>query len=313
MPSNTNKKLPRESLWQNEVLLLEQELTLKQYSWRTIKTYKYFFKEYTIWLGINRHPNNQKKEDIKDFLYHWIKHKKASRSAQNQMVNAIKFYYEKVLKRERVVYELPRPKKAFKLPKIFSEEEIKELLQTPENLKHKCILLTIYSTGIRLSELINLRVKDIDSKRMSVHIIGGKGKKDRYTVLSPTLLNFLKHYYQIYMPEYWLFEGQDGGQYSSRSVQQILRNAIQKSGINAFGTIHTLRHSFATHLLENGTDLRYIQHLLGHASSKTTEIYTHITEHHMAKLKSPLDFLKLKEPKLNRLIENNYKIRDISK
>ena len=137
---------------------------------------------------------------------------------------------------------------------------------------------------------------------MSVFIKGGKGKKDRYTVLSPTLLHHLRHYYKIYLPEYWLFEGQDGGQYSPRSVQKILRKAIKKSGVNSFGTVHTLRHSFATHLLENGTDLRYIQHLLGHNSSKTTEIYTHITKHHMAKLKSPLDFLGLDLPIQNQSV-----------
>ena len=282
-----NKKSP----WPDEMIKMQQALELMRYSWHTVKAYLSFFKEYTIWLGKDRAPFDQDKAAIKQFLHSWIKFKKASRVAQNQMINALKFYFEKVLKRDREIYDLPRPKKEIKLPKIFSEKEIIALLRAPENIKHQCILLTIYSTGVRLSELLNLRVQDIDSKRMSVFVKGGKGKKDRYTVLSPLVLSHLRHYYKLYLPEYWLFEGKDGGKYSPRSVQQILRKAIKKSQVNAFGTVHTLRHSFATHLLENGTDLRYIQHLLGHASSKTTEVYTHITKHHMAKLKSPLDFL----------------------
>ena len=296
--NKTDSPLPqiKSSPWPKELNAMEQELILKRYSRHTVKTYLCFFKEFTIWLGKNRSPEDQDSVLVRNFLYQWVKYKKASATSQNQMINAIKFYYEKVLKRERVVYDLPRPKKSIQLPKIFSEKEIKRLLQAPNNIKHKCILLTIYSTGIRLSELLNLRLQDIDSKRMSVFIKGGKGKKDRYTVLSPILLEHLRHYYKIYLPEYWLFEGQDCGQYSPRSVQQILRNAIKKSRVNSFGTVHTLRHSFATHLLENGTDLRYIQHLLGHASTKTTEIYTHITKHHMAKLKSPLDFLDIRAP-----------------
>ncbi len=304
-------RIKQTSPWPDAMCDMEQALCLIRYSRHTIKTYLCFFKEYTIWLGEKKRPEDQYKEQIKHFLFQWIKYKKASGTAQNQMINAIKFYYEKVLKRERTVYDLPRPRKEIHLPKIFSEKEIKMLLQTPENVKHQCILLTIYSTGIRLSELLNLRLQDIDSKRMSVFIKRGKGKKDRYTVLSPMLLKHLRHYYKIYFPEFWLFEGQDGGQYSPRSVQQILRNAISKSGVNSFGTVHTLRHSFATHLLENGTDLRYIQHLLGHGSTKTTEIYTHITKHHMAKLKSPLDFLGMNEPLRNNFFVNEKNKGDI--
>jgi integrase/recombinase XerD len=309
----SHKPINKPSPWPDDMCKLEQELFLKRYSRHTVKTYLCFFKEYTIWLGKNRSPESQEKEGIRIFLYQWIKFKKASATAQNQMINALKFYYEKVLKRERTVYDLPRPKKSIHLPKIFSEREIKTLLQSPQNIKHQCILLTIYSTGIRLSELLNLRIQDIDSKRMSVFIKGGKGKKDRYTVLSPMLLKHLRHYYKLYFPEYWLFEGRDGGQYSPRSVQQVLRRAISKSGVNSFGTVHTLRHSFATHLLENGTDLRYIQHLLGHSSTKTTEIYTHITKHHMAKLKSPLDFLGMREPIIHEHFENKKINSNISK
>jgi integrase/recombinase XerD len=153
--------------------------------------------------------------------------------------------------------------------------------------------MLIYAGGLRVSELVNLRKDDILIDRMQLFVKGGKGKKDRYTVFSKKLLNQLTQYLKDYTPAYWLFEGQDYGQYSVRSVQAILRQAVTRSGVNPYATVHTLRHSFATHLLENGTDLRYIQQLLGHASSKTTEIYTHITRKGEEKLKSPLDDLEL--------------------
>ena len=154
-------------------------------------------------------------------------------------------------------------------------------------------MLTVYSAGLRLSEVINLRLADILEDRMQVLVKGGKGKKDRYTVLSPRLLERLQAYRAAYRPRYWLFEGQLGDQYAARSVQSVFRKAVQQSGIHPYATLHWLRHSFATHLLERGTDLRYIQHLLGHASSKTTERYTHVTRGKLAQMVSPLEFLKL--------------------
>lgn len=175
-----------------------------------------------------------------------------------------------------------------------SEEEIIKLFNHISNLKHKCILMAIYSGGLRLSEVVNLKVSDIDSKRMMVFIKGGKGRKDRYTILSKELLNCLREYYIKEKPKDWLFEGTTGGQYSSRSVQAIMKAAVKRAGIKKHATVHTLRHSFATHMLENGTDLRYIQNLLGHNSSRTTEIYTHITTKGLEQLSSPLDKLFLK-------------------
>lgn len=184
-----------------------------------------------------------------------------------------------------------RPRAQKRLPSIFTEQEVTQIIQAVSNLKHKCILMTIYSAGLRLGEVINLRISDIQSKENCIFIRNAKGNKDRYTILSPKLLLLLRQYYIEYRPEFWLFEGASGGQYSKSSVQSIFKKALKKSKITKNGTIHTLRHSFATHLLERGLNLRYIQQLLGHESIKTTEIYTHISKKSLINISSPLDFL----------------------
>lgn len=211
-----------------------------------------------------------------------------SDSTQNQAVNAVKFYYEKVLGRERTFYEL-RPRKGRSLPGVFSEREIQRLFGVIENLKHR----TVYSAGLRIGESVRLRKEDIDFDRNTVFVKAGKGKKDRYSVLSEKMKIVLTRYLEKYRPDYWLFEGQEGERYSTRSIQNIFRRAMEKSGVNPYATVHTLRHSFATHLLERGMDLRYIQELLGHNSSKTTEICTHISTRAREKFCSPLDFLDI--------------------
>ena len=175
---------------------------------------------------------------------------------------------------------------------MFSKEEVMSIIKSTENIKHKAILLTIYSAGLRISEAINLRVIDIHSSEGYIFIKDSKGKRDRKTVLSPILLNVLRQYHKTHKPAYWLFEGQDGGQYSAKSIQQILRRAVEKAGANPWGTVHTLRHSFATHLLQEGMNLRMIQTMLGHSSSKTTEIYTHVLAINNKTAKSPLDFME---------------------
>ncbi len=199
--------------------------------------------------------------------------------------------YEKVLKGARKVYMIDRPKKEKKLPDVLNEEEIFKLIKMTDNLKHKTILMLAYSSGLRLGELINLRIKDIDSSRMQIRVEQSKGKKDRYSILSNKMLEILREYYKQYKPKEWLFEGEKGGQYSSRSLQLVVKAATQRAGIKKKVGVHTLRHTFATHLLENGTDLRYIQSLLGHESSRTTEIYTHITTKGFDQIKNPLDKL----------------------
>jgi site-specific recombinase XerD len=186
-----------------------------------------------------------------------------------------------------------RPREEKTLPVVLSEKEVGDLFKVTENIKHKAILMLAYSGGLRLSELINVRIIDIDSNRMQIRIEQAKGKKDRYTLLSVKLLEILRKYFVAYKPKEWLFEGATGGQYSLGSIQSIMKEAIKKAGIKKKASVHSLRHSFATHLLENGTDLRYIQSLLGHASSKTTEIYTHITTKGFDQIKSPLDNLDI--------------------
>jgi integrase/recombinase XerD len=276
-----------------ETLRLEQQLRLQRYSYNTVKAYKSFFIQFLAFYP-DSDPKELKKADIMRFLLDSSEKKNWSDSTQNQAVNALKFYYEKVLGQERTFYDL-RPRKSRKLPNVFSEEEVITLFNVIKNLKHKTILMLIYSGGLRIGESIRLRKEDIHFDRRSIFIKGGKGKKDRYTILSDKMILLLRNYLSAYEPDYWLFEGQDGGQYSKSSIQKIFRRAVSKAKVNPFSTVHTLRHSFATHLLERGMDLRYIQELLGHSSSETTQIYTHITRKAQQKFVSPLDHLDIGE------------------
>ena len=190
-------------------------------------------------------------------------------------------------------YTIDRPRKEQKLPSVLSEEEIKRIISSTSNLKHKTILVTIYSCGLRLSELLDLKISDIQSDRHRLLIKDGKGNKDRYTILSDVTLELLRKYYLIYRPKLYLFEGQHGGRYGAKSVQNIVKHALEAAKIKKPASTHTLRHSFATHLLENGTDLRYIQTLLGHTSPKTTEIYTHVSSKGLEGVVSPIEKLNL--------------------
>jgi site-specific recombinase XerD len=228
-------------------------------------------------------------EQINSYLVELINHNDISPSQQNQRINAIKFYYEKVLGTSKVYHKLERPKKERKLPTVLSKQEVSLLLNVTGNMKHKCILTTIYSAGLRRSELLNLKIEDIDSNRKLIRIRGAKGKKDRYTLLSDKLLLILRKYYKAYRPIEWLFEGQHGGKYSPTSIAKICKTAARKAGINKNVTPHSLRHSFATHLLEQGTNLRYIQEILGHEDPKTTQIYTRVATNKLSNIRSPLD------------------------
>ena len=269
-----------------------EKLEIMRYSPRTIKAYQQLFEEF-----INFYPA-KKIDDITEpeivaFVRYLVQERGISSSYQNQAINAIKFYYEKVKGGARKFYQLVRPVKEHKLPTVLSVEEIQAIIKVSTNLKHKTIIMLCYSSGMRLSELIQLKLADIDSDRMQVFIKGAKGKKDRYSLLSEKLLPLLRDYFVAYRPKMFLFEGINGGQYSERSIQTLVKAAMQKAGIHKNSSVHTLRHSFATHLLENGTDLRYIQSLLGHSSSKTTEIYTHVTSKALSGIKSPLDHLDI--------------------
>ncbi|WP_346859501.1 site-specific tyrosine recombinase/integron integrase [uncultured Draconibacterium sp.] len=265
-------------------------LTQKRYSRSTIKTYVAYFKDFLHYFS-ERDPKEIGGEEINAYILELINIWDITTSEQNQRINAIKFYFEKVLRKARQVYEIERPRKEKILPDILSKEEVGAILKTTENLKHKTLLSTIYSCGLRRSELVHLKVDDVDSKRMMIKISGAKGKKDRYVQLSKVLLKLLRQYYREYKPGFWLFEGQKGGQYSPENIAILLKNAAQRAKITKRVYPHMLRHSFATHQLEQGVDIRFIQAWLGHESVKTTQRYTHVSEHNFKNFKNPLDEL----------------------
>lgn len=264
-----------------------QKLELKRYANNTIKTYVACFERF-----INHFRELEvttlDEHHIREYLS--VLHKKElSNSYINQSVNAIKFYYEVVHNMPNRFYDIERPRSEHKLPKVISKEEVLAIINHTNNIKHRCILEILYSAGLRRGELINLKITDIDSKRMLIRIEGAKGNKDRYTLLSQRVLENLRAYFVKWRPKVYLFESPEGGQYSAKSVANILIVAAKKAKINKPVTPHMLRHSFATHLLENGTDLRSIQALLGHSSLKTTEIYTHVAANTFNKIKNLLD------------------------
>lgn len=263
-------------------------LQQKRYSKSTIKTYTSYFRQFQDYFA-NYDLKQISVDQINSYIVELINEHSISPSQQNQRINAIKFYYEKVLGRAKEYYKVERPRKERKLPTVLSKQEVHLLLNLIDNLKHKCILTTIYSAGLRRSELIHLKVEDIDSQRRLIKIRGAKGKKDRYTLLSDKLIELLRKYYRVYSPKEWLFEGQNGGEYSTTSVAKIFKAAVKKAGIKKHITPHSLRHSFATHLLEQGTNLRYIQEILGHENPKTTQIYTRVATNELSNIRSPLD------------------------
>jgi len=265
-----------------------EKLKELRYSKHTIASYGDLFEEFLNYYE-SIEPEAITETMIIEFLRYLVNERRVSTSYQNQSINAIKFYYERVLGGIRKIYLIDRPREEMYLPEVLSEEEVKAILDATENLKHKAILMTIYSAGLRISEVINLKIKDIDSQRMQIRVEQGKGKKDRYTLLGKKTLEVLRKYFQLYKPRIYIFEGMDGQQYSKSSITQILKASVLKAGIKKRVSVHTLRHSFATHLLEGGVNLRYIQSLLGHGSSKTTEIYTHITTKGFDQIVNPLD------------------------
>ena len=266
-------------------------LETKRYSLNTTKMYTSLFSEFIRYFkGKSLREINE--IDIKKYMQGVVKQGK-SLSHQNQVINAIKFYYEQVLDMPQRFYEIQRPRQEQKLPSVLSEEEVLKVISATTNLKHKAILVTIYSCGLRLSELLNLKITDVQSDRHLLLIKDGKGKKDRHTILSETTLALLRKYYLAFKPKEYLFEGQNGGRYSGKSVQNIVKHSLKSANIKRPASTHTLRHSFATHLLENGTDLRYIQMLLGHNSPKTTEIYAHVSTKGLRHVVSPIEKLKI--------------------
>ena len=267
----------------------------RAYSENTIKAYFSLMGRFIEQSGIKHPVELENMDPVKVNIYHsrWMAGGSASAGTVNQSVNAIKFYMKQVLAKPMEGLELIRAKKEKILPKVMSQEEVSAIIFSLANLKHRCMLALMYSGGLRSGELINLKVTDIDHDRKQIRIRQGKGKKDRVTVLSAVLQELLTEYQSVYRPGNWLFEGQWGGQYTGSSLRSVLKKAMETAGNHKPYTVHCLRHSFATHLLEAGTDLRYIQSLLGHNSSKITEIYTHVSQKSMDKIQSPLDRLDL--------------------
>ncbi|MEO7922289.1 MAG: site-specific integrase [Chitinophagaceae bacterium] len=266
-------------------------LKLKAYSPSTVRTYLQEITHLLVLLN-NIAADDLHPEHLKKYLVYCYDQLKLKENTLHSRINALKFYYEQVLGREKFFWEIPRPKKQFLLPKVLGEDELARLFNALTNLKHKAILFTTYSAGLRVSEVAALKLRDIDSGRMQIRIENAKGKKDRYVNLSPVLLDILRAYLRTQQPKpgVYLFESdQTRGAYPTRTIQRIFYMAKEKAGISKTVGIHSLRHSFATHMLEKGIDIRYIKDLLGHFSIKTTERYLHVKKEQLINFVSPLD------------------------
>lgn len=271
-----------------------ERLLVQRYSHNTAKSYTHAFRDFLVYAA-PRLPLDLDQAAIEAYLVHLIRVKSISESYQNLIINAIKFYYEAVEGRPRTYYQLPRPRRHEPLPKVLDQAEVQAMLTRTANLKHRCMLMLLYGGGLRLGEVLGLTLADLDLARQTIHIRRGKGKKDRSVPLPARLLPLLTRYQAQYAPLTFLFEGQTVGEpYSARSLQQVVKQAAARAGISRPVTAHMLRHSYATHLLEAGTDIRYIQEMLGHNSIKTTERYTHVATHQRPT--SPLDRLDFSQP-----------------
>lgn len=276
---------------------MKQKLKLKAYSPSTIKTYINEMAQLLQTIK-NISADELTPEHLRRYLVYCFEKLQLTENTLHSRINALKFYYEQVLGREKFFWEIPRPKKPLLLPRLLNEKELGKLFKALENKKHKAMLFTAYSAGMRVSEIANLRIKDIDSARMQIFIRRAKGKKDRYVNLSPVLLDILRAYIKNYSPKpkEFLFESEyTQTAYPVRTVQQIFTNAKKQAGILKNVGIHSLRHSFATHLLDKGTDIRYIKDLLGHFDIRTTERYLHVSKQRLVNVISPLDDLVKKE------------------
>lgn len=276
---------------QQHLFSFKNYMNYRRYSQNTIKTYSdaldVFFRFFQ-----NKAIENLTKEDLIQFNTEYILKRNLSSSYQNQVINAIKLFYRNRFNRTMEVDYIQRPRREKRLPNVLSKEEVKSILEAPTNFKHRTMLSLIYACGLRRSELLNLTLKDVISDRNLLFIRQSKGKKDRVVPISNKLIEILRDYYKAFKPNTWLFEGQfPNTKYSEKSLENVLKQSLTKVKITKKVSLHWLRHSYATHLLENGTDLRYIQELLGHSSSRTTEIYTHISTKNLQQIRSPFDDL----------------------
>lgn len=271
---------------------LREELELRGYTASTIQAYTFAVEKFA---AFHRKPAAElTADDARAFLIYLTKERQVSFSFYNTHCSALRFLYDKVLELPNAVVRIPYRRRPKRLPVVLSPTEIKELCHHTPNLKQRCVLMTAYSGGLRVSEVCSLRVSDIDSKRMRIRIRAGKGRKERFVMLADSLLKHLRRYWRHYRPKVWLFPSADGKRpYATRSAQKVFSRAKGRAGIRKDATFHSLRHSFATHLLENGANLLYIQKLLGHSSLHSTQIYTRATTRGATAIRSPLDNLDL--------------------
>lgn len=269
---------------------MEMDMRLRRFSPKTIACYLACMK------GVAKHfrksPAELGDEEIRAYLHYLMEERKVSQTVLVQTYSALKFFFEKTLQKQWNAFRIPRCKQRRKLPGVLAREEVESILSATRNLKHRAILITIYSAGLRIGEATRLKVSDIDSGRMMIRVNEGKGLKDRYTLLGERNLGMLRRYWKAYRPLEWLFPGRNAsGPVSISAIQRVFKSSLEKAGIKKKASVHTLRHCFATHLLESGTDLYYIQRLLGHKSAGTTSVYLHITGKDIGKIKSPIDSL----------------------
>jgi integrase/recombinase XerD len=270
---------------------MKVDLELRNLSPRTRSCYLTWVRGFA--LHFHRSPEEMGEQEIREYLHYLIQEKKASQSGVSQAYSALKFFYETTLKRDWNGYRIPRVQKGKKLPVVLSQQEIQAIFTATRNLKHRAVLMTIYSAGLRISEVVHLKVADLDSQRMVIRVEQGKGQKDRYTLLAQRTLDILRDYWKEYRPQGWLFPGKpDTEPLSVSAVQRVFEKALLRAGIKKPASVHTLRHSFATHLLEDGTDLYHIQRLLGHSTPKTTTIYLHLSRKDLGSVTSPLDLVE---------------------
>jgi len=275
------------------IQLMLKNIKLRGLSKNTQKIYIRIAKEFCNHFSAS--PRELDTNHVKDYLFYLINEKKIASKTIGLTRAALKFLYKDCLSRPEIMESVPSIKKEKKLPVILNPKEIEAIIDSACNMKHKALLATIYSAGLRTSEAAQLKVQDIDSSRMQIRVNNSKGAKDRYTILSQTALKYLREYWKQYKPRFWLFPGQwKDKPITQKSVSRIFREYKKKAGITKQATTHTLRHSFATHLLENGVDLHHIQLLLGHSSPETTTVYLHVRRADLQKIISPLDLIKKK-------------------
>jgi len=285
LPNPARTEGPETAPLAAQLLHIEEAMRARKYSPRTRRRYLAIVRDFA------RHARKDlaacDENDIRRYLSGLERERCASASTINQAISAIKFAFSSGLHKETPITRRPRADR--KLPSVLSHEEAMRICRAPANIKHKCILALAYSAGLRVSEVAALRVDDIDPARNVIHIRGGKGRKDRYTILAPAVAALIADYRSAAQPQTWLFENRDGSALSIRTMQEVFYRALESAGVEKNTSIHSLRHSFATHLLEDGTDIRYIQELLGHSTPKTTQIYTHVARRDLLRIRSPFD------------------------